>query len=58
MHSLEIDMYHYSRVADPGGVDPDPDPTIVKKPSTDLTDKEKPGPEPTDQISSLNCFLK
>ena len=30
------------RVADPGGVDPDPDPPLKKKPDTGQTVKKKP----------------
>ena len=30
-------LVHSNRVADPGGVDPDPDPTFKKKPSPDPT---------------------
>mgnify|MGYP001440664373 CR=1 FL=1 len=38
-----------SRVADPGGVVPDPDPTSKKTPNPGLDPafKKKPGPDPT-----------
>ena len=32
----------YRRVADPSGVDPDPDPTVKEKPGTDPTLENQP----------------
>ena len=43
-------------VADPAGLDPDPEPTFKKEPGSTL--KKKPAPDPTLKIGSgSNLFL-